>query len=374
MQDPFDSIPPVFSLLPGQQQRNYYTSNPFFMEIRDNLQRAIETARAGRELMARELFLDIVEAEPDNELAWLWLVGLLDALDDRIYACKKVLAINPTNTSAQKYLAPLLAEKQKILDAERLYAKNQVQQARELFKTNHRNEAISLIRALTQGETVGAEVWRALAELSPLLNEQVLALENLLKLTPGDVHVRQELQHLQYYQQNPLEMATMYEEQGELEKAITQYNRAALLPNAKKRWDAIYWKITRLQNLRLEKITHISPVVSIARLTFGPPLLYLMLMLVQVGINPFAHPDPLLWLGFIWVLLGGFMIALASVHSPERLEFILSNRVGTRGIPVARSAMTIGWILVLLPYILLFVVAYRQLINFIVNYVSTQRY
>jgi hypothetical protein len=59
------------------------------MEVRDNLQRAITTARAGRELMAREMFLEIVKSEPHNELAWLWLVGLLDERDERIYACEK---------------------------------------------------------------------------------------------------------------------------------------------------------------------------------------------------------------------------------------------------------------------------------------------
>jgi tetratricopeptide (TPR) repeat protein len=335
------------------------------MEIRDKLQKAIAAAHAGRELMAREMFLDIVEAEPNNELAWLWLIGLLDALDDRIYACKKVLTINPTNTSVQKYLAPLVAEKQKKLEAARLDAKNQVQKARDLFKNNHNEEAITLIRTLTQEESVCAEAWQALADLSPLLNEQVLALENLLKLTPGDIHTRHELQRLQYYQQNPLEMATFYEEQGELEKAVAQYNRAALHPNTKDHWDTIYKRISKVENLRLEKITYIPPIISIARLTFGPSLLYLMLMLIQVGINPLAHPNPLLWLGFVWVLLGGFMIALASVHSPERLKFILVDQIGARGIPVARSAMAIGWILVLFPHLILFVVAWQRLTNLI---------
>jgi tetratricopeptide (TPR) repeat protein len=333
------------------------------MEVRDNLQRAIETAHAGRELMAREMFLDIVEAEPQNELAWLWLVGLLDELDERIYACKKVLAINPANTDVRQYLAPLLAEKQKAQDAEKLCAKQQLQQAHELFRAKKSDHALYIVRGLTRLEIVSPDAWRTLADFAPQIEEQIHALRNLLKLAPGDAQAQEKLQQLEHYQQNPLEVAALYEEQGQLEKAIAAYNRAALLPDMKNQWDAIYWKISRLQNLRQEKIIHISPVVSIARLTFGPALLYLALTLVQVGNTPFAPPYPLLWVGLIWVLLGGFMSALATVHSSERLKTILAKGFGASGIPVARSALAIGWILILLPYVLLFVVAYQHFVS-----------
>jgi hypothetical protein len=167
-------------------------------------------------------------------------------------------------------------------------------------------------------------------------------------------------------------MAVMYEEKGELDKAIAEYSRAAFHPNTKHQANAIHRRVTRLENLRLEKITHIPPAISIARLTAGPPLLYLMFTLVQVGLRPFANPEPLLWLGFLWVLLGGFMIALASVHSPERLKFILSDRFGVKMIPVARSAMLIGWLLVLLPHVMMIVIAFQRLMDFVMFYVSTQ--
>lgn len=333
------------------------------MEVRDNLQQAIATARAGHELMAREMFLEIVESEPYNELAWLWLVGLLDELDERIYACKKVLAINPANTHVREYLAPLLAEKQKTQATEKLRAEQQLQRARELFKAQKNDDALYIIRGLTRADIVSPQAWQALAVFAPKIEEQIYALKNLLKLTPDDAPAREKLQQLEHYQKNPLEVAALYEEQGQLEKAIDAYNRAALLPEMKHQWDAIYWKISRLQNLRHEKITHISPVVSIARLTFGPPLLYLALTLVQVGNTPFAPPYPLLWVGLVWVLFGGFMIALSTVHSPERLKSILSKGLGANGIPVARSALVIGWILILLPHVLLFVVAYQHFVS-----------
>jgi hypothetical protein len=90
-------------------------------------------------------------------------------------------------------------------------------------------------------------------------------------------------------------------------------------------------------------------------------LVYLAFMLIQVGIWPFAHPEPLLWMGFVWVLLGSLMIALTTVHSPERLKQILSQQFGANGLPVARSALVLGWFLVLLPYGLLLTVALLRL-------------
>jgi len=52
------------------------------------LQRAIQAARAGRKIEARDLLIQIVETDPENEMAWVWLSGLVDSLEDRIIACE----------------------------------------------------------------------------------------------------------------------------------------------------------------------------------------------------------------------------------------------------------------------------------------------
>jgi tetratricopeptide (TPR) repeat protein len=331
----------------------------------DLLKQAITAARAGHELTARDIFLQIVESDPRNELAWLWLIGLLDDLDDCIYACEMALDINPGNTNVRQQLNKLLAEKQNGLDAERLRAEEQVRQARELVKANDSDSALAIVRNLTRGDCVSADAWRLLAELVPEMDEQVHALEKLLAITPGDIQAQKELKRLQHFQQNPLDVAAMYEEQGDLDKAIATYRLAILRPDFKSQWNNLYWKIVRLENLREEKITYISPRVSIARLTSGPPLLYFMLMLVQVGMNPFAHPEPLLWIGFFWVILGGFMIALASVRSRHFLWIWLFKDISAGGTPTARRFMAAaGWILVLLPHAMLLLTAYLRLRNF----------
>jgi tetratricopeptide (TPR) repeat protein len=194
------------------------------------------------------------------------------------------------------------------------------------------------------------------------MDERLHALEKLLELMPENIQARREFERLKHFRDNPLELAAMYEEQGNIEKAIETYGIAALKSKSKSEQNSIYWKTVRLENLRQEKISHISPTVSVARLTAGPPLLYFMLLFIHVGLNPIANPELLLWFGFFWVLLGGFMIALASVRSHSRLWSLLFKDAGAGGSPAARFSMSAaGWILVSLPFVLLFYAAFIRM-------------
>src|SRR5512147_2003146 len=95
------------------------------------LQQAMSAVRAGHELTARAIFLEVVEINPRNETAWMWLIGLLDDLDDCIYACQQVLEINPTNAKVNQYLGQLLADRKKQQEAQRLRVEEQMNHARE---------------------------------------------------------------------------------------------------------------------------------------------------------------------------------------------------------------------------------------------------
>ena len=68
---------------------------------------AIALARAGRRRQARDLFLEIVEQNEENELAWLWLADLVDDVDDQIIALENVLTLNPENQRARARLESL---------------------------------------------------------------------------------------------------------------------------------------------------------------------------------------------------------------------------------------------------------------------------
>jgi len=329
------------------------------------LQQALTAARAKHELTARDLFLEVVEINPRNEIAWMWLIGLLDDLDDCIYACEMVLNINPHNGQTRQYLAQLQAKKQKQLVEQRRVYEKQVRRAIELAKAGQRETALGLIRDAAQKSELSPEAWRLFADLSSDMDEQVHALKNLLALTPQDVKARETLGRLSHLRQNPHELAAIYEEQGNIDKAIEFYNLALMQPHLKKQWRSIDRKIIMLKFRQGENIAHVSPGTSVARLAAGPPLLYFFMLLIHVGINPLAAPEPILWLEFLFTVFGGFLIAFASIRSHHRLWFLLFKDVSTGGTPLARTSMaTAGWMLVLLPFLHLFYTAIQRLFDF----------
>ena len=67
----------------------------------DLLQRGIEAARAKRNAEARELLMQVVQLDEQNEQAWLWLSGVVESFDDRRVCLENVLALNPGNPRAQ---------------------------------------------------------------------------------------------------------------------------------------------------------------------------------------------------------------------------------------------------------------------------------
>ena len=54
------------------------------MTSTDLLRQGVEAARTGRKVEARKIFMQVVEVDSRNELAWMWLSGLMDDLEDRI--------------------------------------------------------------------------------------------------------------------------------------------------------------------------------------------------------------------------------------------------------------------------------------------------
>ena len=70
----------------------------------DLLQQGIAYAKAGRREEARDILLQVVELDEQNESAWLWLSGVVDSDDDKAVALENVLALNPSNEWARRGL------------------------------------------------------------------------------------------------------------------------------------------------------------------------------------------------------------------------------------------------------------------------------
>src|SRR3954451_727600 len=64
-----------------------------------------EAATSGQKDMAREFLTRVVQQEPGNEEAWLWLSGVANTLPMMKGCLERVLRINPNNGQAREGMA-----------------------------------------------------------------------------------------------------------------------------------------------------------------------------------------------------------------------------------------------------------------------------
>ena len=73
--------------------------------MNDLLRAGIAAAKSGQRERARDLLMRVVEQDEENVLAWLWLSGVVDSLDDQETCLENVLALDPDHEAARKGLA-----------------------------------------------------------------------------------------------------------------------------------------------------------------------------------------------------------------------------------------------------------------------------
>lgn len=86
----------------------------------DKFQQAIIAIKSGEKETGHRLLLDIIKADPNNEIAWLWMTQTVNSDNDRLKCLQRVLKINPNNEAAQRGLAILQQKQVKQLEGERL--------------------------------------------------------------------------------------------------------------------------------------------------------------------------------------------------------------------------------------------------------------
>ena len=79
--------------------------------MQDLLDQGIAAVKAGQREHARDLLMRVVEQDDENALAWLWLSGVVDSLDDREVCLENVLSLEPHNEMARKGLDILRRQK-----------------------------------------------------------------------------------------------------------------------------------------------------------------------------------------------------------------------------------------------------------------------
>lgn len=272
------------------------------MSSTELLRQGVEAARAGQKLEARKIFMQVVEIDPQNELAWMWLSGLMDDLEDRIIACENVLTINPANEKVRVYLDSLLMQKEMRARDEAL-EKQPEQKEVEIPSQSSANQPVSL----------------ALAE--------------------------------------------QLEDEGKIEEAIKTYELLAARTKDRTTFDHIYKQISRLEGLQTEKIQYVAPDTSLLRMSFTWTLVYVSFVFIQVGLRPFAHFS-LLWLGLPFVAVGNFLLSLSEVRIKHVIWQKVFLEEGT-GSGFARVVLAVtGWVLIILPFGFMLLSSLFRLRNF----------
>ena len=172
------------------------------------------------------------------------------------------------------------------------------------------------------------------------------------------------LEDARHLRDDPLNAAGRFEQLGKFDDALKVYNELAAKAKDSREFDRFYKHIVRLEGLQNEKIRYISPASSIARLTFGWPLLYLFLILVQVGLNPFTHPALYLWLGLPLVAAGSFLLSLAEIRSRHMIWQKLFSEQGDGSNFARLITAAAGWLLVTFPHLLLLLDSINRLRDF----------
>jgi len=225
--------------------------------------------------------------------------------------------------------------------------------ARTCAETGDVLRALRLAQQATQKYDGYEDAWLLVAELSSHVDQKIATLEKAHALNLANVQTVTLLDEACHLRDDPLRAAIHYEQVGKFDKALKIYNELATKAKDSREFDQIYRQIVRIEGLQKENIHYVAPQSSILRLAFGWPLLYLFLVLMQVGLNPFAHPAFLLWLGLPLVVVGSFLLSISEIRSKHVFWQKVFSEEGEGSSSARLATAAAGWLLVIFPHLFL---------------------
>jgi TolA-binding protein len=329
------------------------------MSLPDLFRKAVKLAKNGHRVEARNLLLELVDGNPDHELAWIWLSQLVDDPEDRIIALENALTINPDRPETAVRLETLRQQKQ----AREFGQADLFQQAKQLYRDGRKAEARQRLQKLVSQEPKHSKAWLGLALLEPKLEDQIFALETTLRLNPDQPKASRKLDQLKQSDQiDYLVLGKKFEENGRPQKAIAAYKKVekGTYSNTDKaiaKKHRLYLEST-LKEKKPLKFT--NPTTNLIRLALGPILVYAMLVFIQSGLNP-LHISPLLLLGGMMVPMGSLLL-VGTANTPHHHWWKrLLGPEGLAEIKKRKMMALLGLVLIMLPFTLVFLVAFYRL-------------
>jgi tetratricopeptide (TPR) repeat protein len=135
------------------------------MDVEALLRQGISAARAGRQKEARELLSQVLDLDPENESAWLWMSSVVPD-EEKIVCLRNVMATNPSNELARMGLEALLKKAEHVTTEEpRLPG---VEAPREEPEPAVESEPTSVSEEEVSGERRSCAAWAGLGLLAVL--------------------------------------------------------------------------------------------------------------------------------------------------------------------------------------------------------------
>lgn len=159
------------------------------MTLRVGLATAIATAQQGEVALARNMFAGIIQTEPENASAWLWMSQLVEKDDQRVYCLLRVLMIDGQNEAAFKGLSQLLGfPVQSIQD---IFTK-----AMDSFWHHQWAQAKTLFDHLVNADSTNEEFWLWSSRVAGSMEERRRCLRKIIEINPGNKTARLYLDRL----------------------------------------------------------------------------------------------------------------------------------------------------------------------------------
>jgi tetratricopeptide (TPR) repeat protein len=339
----------------------------------DLFQTAVKIAKSGDRRKARNVLLKVVEANPNHELAWLWLSELLEEPENKIISLENALTINPERTQTktrlkrlrQKQLTetlPTAAEPNVALDDLLIASEEEkrFEQINQLFNNGNLDEARQQLAAFLHRYANHTAGWWLMVQHADSQTNLLKSLDHLLRLNAQHPDAPAILAKIKPEKDETLQVGRLYERLEQWETAVRYYKRALKSPNRADRVLAQKQLPKVQEQVKLANITFTSPTLTILRLAIGPTILYTMLIMVQAGLNP-LQISPLLCLGNI-LFFGGLLLMSGLATQPAHPWIVQLQE--TAGIKNHTLLRLIGITCVMLPILLLLFLTISRLLAF----------
>ena len=323
----------------------------------DQLREGIRAARAGRTEEARQRLEQAAVDNPDELRAWAWLSEVREDPAGRIKALERALVIRP-GSATPEVLAHLEAL-QKEADA----LQGNLQEAAWLLKSGAKQQASQVLREITLKYPANARAYYLQSYAETVLEDQLTAIEKALAANPKNPKAMKRREDLKHMAENPILLGLEYEKEGELDLAIATFHRVRMLSKSTdERTEALLHMDQARTRFEDPAWKAPSPTLTVLRLTAGPILFYILLVLMQSGLNP-LHVQFHFYLEGVLVVASSFILALTT-SKPRHPRWLAE--FGRPGEPretlIRMGLILLGVFFLLSMYVLFFMEAWNRLV------------